>query len=68
MSILNIPKFFWNLISSAINRIDALLKRNKQKKKIEENEEYSEKIDKLIEDNLISDINKELGWDKEDEN
>lgn len=67
MSILNIPKFFWNLISSAINRIDALLKRNKQKKKIEENEEYSEKIDKLIEDNLISDINKELGWDKEDE-
>jgi hypothetical protein len=68
MSILNIPKFFWNLISSAINRIDALLKRNKQKKKIEENEEYSDKIDKLIEDNLISDINKELGWDKEDEN
>jgi hypothetical protein len=67
MSILNIPKFFWNLISSAINRIDALLKRNKQKKKIEENEEYSEKIDKLIEDNLINDINKELGWDKEDE-
>ena len=67
MSILNIPKFFWNLISSAINRVDALLKRNKQKKKIEENEEYSEKIDKLIEDNLISDINKELGWDKEDE-
>jgi len=60
-----LPDFFYKIISSLINRIDALIKRNKRKKEIKENIEYDGKIDEMIEDVLIEDINKELGWDNE---
>ena len=62
-----LPEFFYKLLSSLINRIDALIKRGKRKKEIEENIEYDGKIDEMIEDVLIEDINKELGWDNEKE-
>lgn len=62
-----LPDFFYKLLSSLINRIDALIKRGKRKKEIKENIEYDGKIDEMIEDVLIEDINKELGWDNEKE-
>lgn len=57
------PRFFWGLLSSLINRIDAKIKRRKRVKEIEENEKYDEKIDEMIDNALIDDLNKELGWE-----
>lgn len=70
MSIIDLikaPEFFYKLLSSLINRIDALIKRRKRKKEINENAEYDNKIDEMIDGVLIEDINKELGWDKDNE-
>jgi 5-bromo-4-chloroindolyl phosphate hydrolysis protein len=70
MNILNLlkaPEFFYNLLSSLINRIDAFIKRSKRKKEMQDNSDYDNKIDEMIDEVLIDDINKELGWDKNDE-
>jgi|GEM_PF-4844511 len=60
----NLPGFVLRFVSSAINRVDQLLKRQKRRKEIEENDTHDAKIDQHVEDGDIDELNKALGWFK----